>query len=206
MRFTTSALLLSLGLSAAGAQTADSLSLAGRNSLMFGIGIANSTTASTAGGQTSMRATGETGSFWYHHWLRPQVGLSISAGVLNFETSTHLDRANSNAIVPVLFGLHYSPRALALTRSWRPFVAGAVGPYIHIVDEVPSGVAQAYTESVVGARLSTGVNWFAARHFMMTLDGHYNAVGEFSRQDAVSSDPSGFGFSLGFGFSWGGRY
>jgi hypothetical protein len=206
MRFTTSALLLSLALSAAGAQTADTLSLAGRNSLMFNFGFASSTTASAVANQTSVRTSGEIGSFSYHHWLRPQVGLSISAGVLNAEATTNSSRANANAIVPFLFGLDYSPSALALTRSLRPFVAAAVGPYVHNVDEVSAGIAEAYTETVAGARLSTGINWFAARHFMMTLEGHYNAVGEFSRQDAVTRDPSGFGFSLGLGFSWGGRY
>jgi hypothetical protein len=206
MRFTTSALLLLLGLSAAGAQTADTLSLAGRNSLMLGLGFANSTSASAAGNQTTVRTSGETGSFSYHHWLRPQVGLSITAAVLNAEATTTFGRSNANVIMPVLFGLNYSPRALALTRSMRPFVGAAVGPYIHMVDEVSTGVAEAYTESVAGARFSTGMNWFAARHFMMTLEGHYNAVGEFSRRDAVTRDPSGFGFSLGFGFSWGGRY
>jgi hypothetical protein len=62
------------------------------------------------------------------------------------------------------------------------------------------------TESVAGARFAAGTNWFVARHFMLSVEGDYHAVGRFSRQDAITAKPSGFGMSFGFGFSWGGKY
>lgn len=61
------------------------------------------------------------------------------------------------------------------------------------------------TETVGGARVGAGVNWYAARHFLLSLDGDYHAVGEFDHPDAVTDKASGFGVSLGLGFVWGGR-
>jgi hypothetical protein len=109
-------------------------------------------------------------------------------------------------ITPILFGVSYSPRALALTTSLRPFVSAAVGPYVHTVSDAGPGTANSTSESVAGARFAAGANWFVARHFLLSLEGDYHAVGRFSRQDAATSKASGFGMLLGFGFSWGGNY
>jgi hypothetical protein len=67
-------------------------------------------------------------------------------------------------------------------------------------------MANTTTESVAGARFAAGTNWFVAKHFMLSVEGDYHAVGRFSEQDAVTTKPSGFGMSFGFGFSWGGKY
>ena len=46
--------------------------------------------------------------------------------------------ASANAIFPLLVGLSYSPRALALSPSIRPFVSVAAGPYIYTVNDATS--------------------------------------------------------------------
>ena len=208
MRIKTSALVIALGLPVvAGAQaTTDTLSLAGRTNIMFGIGLTGSRDAAARPGQATTHTTGEVGSFGFNHWVRPEIAVQITASVLNADATADVGRAHTNAIAPILFGVSYSPRALALTPSIRPFVSGAVGPYFHTVSDASPGKASTTTESVAGARLAVGTNWFVAKHFMLSVEGDYNAVGRFSEQDAVTASPSGFGMLFGFGFSWGGKY
>jgi hypothetical protein len=206
MRLTTSALILAIGLPLAAAAQNDTLSLAGRSNLLIGIGLTGERSSIASGGQSSVTTKGEAASFSFNHWVRPEIGVVISASLLSANTSAGFSSsgATANAIFPLLFGLSYSPRALALSRSIRPFVSAAAGPYIHAVAGAnPAGVEN-YTETALGSRLGAGANWFVARHFTVLVEANYHAVGNFERQDAVTRDPSGFGMNLGFGFAWGG--
>ena len=210
MRYTISplSLVLALGLpvAALAQSSSDTLSLDGRTNLMIGIGLTGTRDASATPGQASTHASGEVGSFAFNHWVRPSVAVTISAAALNVDTRAGSGHATTNAITPLLFGLSYSPRALALSTSIRPFVALAAGPYLHAIADAGAGAATTRTETVAGARMGAGTNWFVARHFMLSLEADYHAVGKFDYIDAVSKDPSGFGLSFGFGFSWGGKY
>jgi hypothetical protein len=203
-----SALLLVIAVPVLGRaqSTVDSLNLAGRTNIMFGIGLTGARSATASPGFESTHTTGEVGSFAFNHWVSPEIGVLVSASVLNADATSSGGIASTNVITPILFGISYSPRALALTTSLRPFVSAAVGPYVHTVSDAGPGTANSTSESVAGARFAAGANWFVARHFMLSLEGDYHAVGRFSRQDAATSKASGFGMLLGFGFSWGGNY
>lgn len=203
-----SALLLVIAIPVLGQaqSTVDSLNLAGRTNIMFGIGLTGARSATASPGFESTHTTGEVGSFAFNHWVSPEIGVLVSAAVLNADATSSGGIASTNAITPILFGASYSPRALALTTSLRPFVSAAVGPYIHTVSDAGPSTANSTSESVAGARFAAGANWFVARHFLLSLEGDYHAVGRFSRQDAATSKASGFGMLFGFGFSWGGKY
>src|SRR5262245_58694086 len=137
MRFKTVALLGAFALPVvASAQATDTLSLTGRTNIMVGIGLTGARDATASPGQATTHTTGEVGSFTFNHWVRPEVGVIISAAVMNADASARSGgRAYTNAITPILFGVSYSPRALALTPSIRPFVSAAAGPYFHTVTE-----------------------------------------------------------------------
>ena len=206
MRFTTSVLVLAIGVPLMAGAQVDTLSLAGRSNLMLGIGLTGERNTTASGSQASVTTTkGEAGSFSFNHWVRPEIGVVISASLLSASSSAGVSGsgASASAIFPLLFGVSYSPRALALSQSIRPFVSAAAGPYIHTVSDAKLFDASHYSETVLGARLSTGANWFVARHFTVSVEGSYHAIGEFARQDAVTRDPSGFGMNVGFGFAWG---
>ena len=204
---TLAACCLALGLPAlAHAQSVpDTLSLAGRSNVMIGIGLTGARDATASGTQTSTHTTGEVGSLAFQHWLRPAVAISISASVLNADATTSGGRSHTNAITPLLFGVSYSPPALALSPSLRPFVAAAAGPYFHVVADAGLGSASSTTESAPGARLALGTHWFVARHFVLSVEGDYHAVGDFAHRDAVTAQATGFGMAMGIGFGWGGR-
>lgn len=205
MRFTPSALILAIGLPVAAGAQADTLSLTGRSNLVLGIGLIGERRATASGGQASMTTKGEAASFSFNHWVRPEIGVVISASLLSASSSAGLSAGGvtANAIFPLLFGLSYSPRALALSSSIRPFVSAAGGAYIHTVNDANPFGASHYSETVLGGRLGAGANWFVARHFTVSFEANYHAVGKFERQDAVTRDPSGLGMNIGFGFAWG---
>jgi hypothetical protein len=207
MRNTVAALLVIVGLpvTVRAQATTDTLSLDGKAAIMAGIGLTGARDATVTTTSARTHTSGEIGSIGFIHWVRPEVAITIGASVLNADETAVGGNVHSNSITPILFGVSYSPRAIALTRTLRPYLSAAAGPYFHVVQSVGPASATTTTETAAGARLAGGVDWFAARHFMMSLEGDYHAVGHFDRLDAASSDPSGFGLSLAFGVSWGGR-
>jgi len=189
------------------AQTPDTLSLLGRSSIAFGVGLIGSREASATAGGTVARASGEAASLSFSHWVRPEIAAEISTAVLGAGATAGFGGggARVDAITPILFGLSYSPRALALGRSLRPYVSAAAGPYIYSASGVARAGAKASSEAVPGARLGAGANLFVARHFMLAVGGDYNVIGHFRDADPVAAHPDGFGMTLGFGVTWGGR-
>ena len=207
MRFTTSVFVLAIGVPLMAGAQVDTLSLTGRSNLMLGIGLTGQRHTTASGSQASVTTTttGEAGSFSFNHWVRPEIGVVISASLLSASSSAGVSSsgASASAIFPLLFGISYSPRALALSPSIRPFVSLSAGPYIHTLSDAKLFDVSHTSETVLGARLSAGANWFVARHFTVSVEGSYHAIGEFERQDAVAKNPSGFGMNVGFGFAWG---
>jgi len=184
----------------------DTLSLAGKNIISLGFGLTGARDASATGTQSSTHATGGLGYIGYEHYVHPQAAVEVSVGVLSTDTFEQAGRSHANTITPVLFGIRYTPAPLALSRSLRPFVSLAAGPYVHeVADASDFGVASTSTETAAGARFGAGVDWHVARHFMLRAEGDYHAVGSFEHPDALTQNASGFGFGLGMGFVWGGR-
>jgi hypothetical protein len=203
MRFSPLILVAAIGVPAlARAQVApDTLSLLGRSTISFGFGLTGARSATASIGGASTHTTGQLGSIAFAHWVRPTVAVEISAAALDADATTSGGGVHANVVTPILFGLSVSPRSLALSTSIRPYLSAAAGPYIHSV----SDLGGASVETVPGARLAAGANWFISRHFVMGVEGNYHAVGTFDQPDALTEKPSGFGMSVSFGFAWGGR-
>jgi Outer membrane protein beta-barrel domain len=187
-------------------RSGDTLSLAGKNIISLGFGLTGARDATATGTQASTHATGGLGYMGYEHYVHPQAAVDISVGVLSTDTFEQAGRSHTNAITPILIGVRYSPEPIALSRTLRPFLSLAAGPYVHTVADASDLIAaSSTTETAAGARLSAGADWFVARHFMLRAEADYHAVGSFEHADALTEHASGFGFGLGMGFVWGGR-
>src|SRR5262249_52037700 len=116
---------------AAGAQGSDTLSMSGRSIIALGFGLTGSRSETTGLGTVSAPAAGQVGSLSFPHWVRPSVAVEISAAVMNADQTVNGGFVHDNAVLPILFGLSMSPQSWALSRSIRPFVSVAAGPYIH---------------------------------------------------------------------------
>ncbi len=157
MRFKTLA-LVALGMPAVlSAQSTDTLSLAGRSSINLGIGLTGQRTASVGFGGVGAHVTGELGSLGFAHWIRPEVAITIGVASLSAEANLAGAHVSTSSVTAALFGVSYSPRALAVSSTLRPYVALAAGPYFHSVDEVKSfGTISSTVESVAGIRSAVG--------------------------------------------------
>jgi len=198
-------LVAGLPVAALAQSTVDSLDLTGRTNIAFGLGLTGSSQAAVSPSSVSARTTSEVASFAFSRWVRPQVAIQISTALVGASSDMGV-RGQANATVPLLFGFSYSPRALAITPAIRPYVSVAAGPYTHFFTDALFDHLSAGTETHAGARFGAGANWLVAQHFMLSVDGHYHAVQRFVQPDAPASNVSGFGMSLGLGFSWGGKY
>jgi hypothetical protein len=187
------------------AQAPDTLSLLGRNALTVGIGFTktSSTTATNTGAST--HASGQIGSLEYSHWLLSSVAFQASVSLLGEDATTSPGHVHNNTLTPILVGFSLSPKSFALSRSLRPYLSVAGGPFIHTVSDVSGGTTSNTTESSLGARFGAGANWFVLRHLVLGLDANYHAVKAFDHPDALTADPSGFGMSALIGVTWGGR-
>src|SRR5262245_51125597 len=183
MRFNALA-LAALGLPVVlSAQSVDTLSLLGRSSINLGLGLAGQRSANLGFSAIDAKVTGEIGSFAFSHWVHPEVAITMGAAMLGAQATVSGGRVESNSVTPILFGVSYSPRALAVTSSLRPYVSLEAGPYFHSVSEVGVSGLSAGVETVPGMRSAIGANWFVARHFMMSLEGTYHAIGHLDHID-----------------------
>ena len=187
------------------AQSPDTLSLQGKNVLAVGLGLNGSTSTTVSADGTTSHSDGEVASISFSHWFRPTVAFEVTAAVLGEDSRASAGRLRNNTLTPILFGFSVSPRSFAVTRTLRPYLSAAVGPYIHTVSDVSGSSTSNDVESSAGARFAAGANWFVARHFVVGLEADYHAVHKFDHPDALTKDPSGFGLALKLGVAWGGK-
>lgn len=202
---TAALVFLSLSTGAHAQAASDTLSLSGRTSIAFGIGLSGERSSNVAAADVRTHTTGQLASIALNHWVRPSLSVELSTAILSADQSAAPGRVHDNAIIPVLFGVTMSPQAFALSSSVRPFISLAAGPYVHMVQDVNGARVTTLTETTTGARAGVGANWFLTRHFLLNVEGDYHAVGKFDYPDALTSKPSGFGVSVGLGVTWGGR-
>jgi outer membrane protein W len=186
-------------------RSGDTLSLDGRKAITAGLGLTGGRNTTTVGGTIASHTDGQVASLAYTQYIRRQLGIEIEAAVLNADSFVQPGHTHTNSITPLLFGITLAPEVFALTRNLRPFFAAGVGPYVHNVSDVSSTGVSSSTETVAGARFGVGLDWRAARHFLMNVEAKYHAVGDFDHPDAATEKVSGWGVSLGLGFVWGGR-
>jgi hypothetical protein len=201
MRFTTLLTIATAVPTVLAAQTQDTLSLLGRSTLILGVGLTGTREATSGPGGASARTTGQLASLAFTHFVRPNAALEVSGAVLDANSTSNSPSAD--AVTALLFGMSYSPGALAITRSIRPFVSAAVGPYSRWVSQTSGYTSSASSQTQLGGRVGAGVSSYVTRHFVVQAETYYHAVGKFTAINNVAKDPSGFGFSVGLGFAWG---
>ncbi len=202
-------LLLALPMTAAAQQTASTLH--GRHIVTLQMGLLNHATAETSVGvgNTDSRVNGFAGSFTYTYWVEPDWAALISLGMLDAEVGTSVNvgtvSTESAVVVPLLFGAKYSP-VLARRPSVRPYLSGAVGPYVGSATATRAGFGvrnETITETAFGFRAMAGADWFVGRHAMIEFGAGYHFVSDFDEPIGSDKNYSGPEFSIGLGFVFG---
>ena len=133
------------------------------------------------------------GSLGFTHWVRPRSRASPSASACSTPTKRSSGgHVRTNAITPLLFGVSYSPRALALSSIAAAVLARRGGPVLPFGLPTPTCSAEPTprsNRSPACARRSarTGSSRGTSSS---SLEGDYHAVGEFDQKDAATKNPA----------------
>jgi Outer membrane protein beta-barrel domain len=183
------------------------IALKGRSSLELNIGLwGGGRTASnvTAFGVHTGASFGSfVGGLRYTHWVREELAVTLSAGLLSGSTGTEVSPGNvsehSSAVVPVLLGVRYYPFGSTID-DVRPYLSAAGGPYIgaEVVNTTFSHEVQ--TESVFGGCFGGGVDFMLGNHFKLGANAGYNVVSDYQFPIGERRNYDGGEFSVAFGY------
>lgn len=183
------------------AQT-EKLDLAGKHTLFFESGFkTNSTTSAVTNPAAVETKTGFIGNFGYGYWFEDEWTLTITAGVFGAESTTKYNGVESNAIVPILFGVKYYPSKLAAGSAGRFYAGLALGTYMGFATKTEMwGSTSSVNESVIGAQASVGFDFFVASWFKIGPKLSYHLLSDFEEIMGAKKNLSGGSFSVDFGF------
>ncbi|MEM1269214.1 MAG: hypothetical protein AAGI08_04110 [Bacteroidota bacterium] len=177
-------------------QEREPVSLDGRHTLSFGFGLLPNTSV----GLTAVSTNGMVASFSYAYGTSAEWSLEANASILDAEVNV----GTTSSVAALLFGAQYSPEALAVGSSIRPYLGAAVGPYVRSESGVSLTRVGAQTQSVLGGRLSAGLDAYALGWLRLGLRAAYHVAPQFEDSLGNLDSASGGEFSLNVGVSFGG--
>ena len=186
----------------ASAQQLEPVKLIGRHTITLEGGTktnSNTTVIANAGGVDVK--SGFVGSINYGYWFDEEWAITLSAGVFGAGANTSYNNVQTSSVIPLLFGMKYYPKALALGAVGRIYAGLAVGDYMGFATKTQSLFGQSVvSESVFGGQISVGMDFFMASWFKIGPKLSYHLLGDFSQVIGTQKNLSGAAFSVEFGF------
>lgn len=137
------------------------------------------------------------GALTYAYRLAP--GWTLEAGGAWHGVEAQL--GETAMVTSLLIGANYYPAALAPSSTVRPYLTGALGPYI---GTSASGLmAQTRTQTVVGARLGTGLDVRFSTWLTGGLRAAYHVAPNYTSAVGATRSPRGAQLSLRLGVTFG---
>jgi hypothetical protein len=173
--------------------------LAGRTRVELFGGFTDGFVAVEAGHDVTTEVGGGQGGIAFVHWLREDFALDFQILGTDFYTATYATggygSTETRGSLGLLFGARYYFPKATFGGTFRPYVAGALGPF----SDYSVYAGQAYDEvrngrTRFGGQLGGGVDFQVSRLFSLGV-----RLGVTFRED---DDPS-FGTTFGCGFAWG---
>ena len=159
---------------------------------------------------TETGSSGFVGSVGYDYFVRDDLAVGLTAGVLDSESSTSVGvggiSSRSASVVPILFRVTYYPEELALGSQLRPYVSGSFGPYLGSATNSlvgPTVSSESISEVALGMRVAGGVDWFVSRNVKLGFGVGYHLVGDFDERIGSTDNYSGLELSVGLGILFG---
>jgi hypothetical protein len=188
--------------------SAQDISLKGRSALEINVGFWGGAKASNSftstGVQSEAKTSGFLGSVLFSYWMREQVALTLSAGLLAGEASSSLNTTvigqHASTVTPILIGIKYYFLEPSPEDAVRPFVSAAVGSYIGSEASNTLLSQEARTEQAIGGRFGAGVDAFLGNHFKLGANVRYNVMADYETPIGARTNYSGAEFSIGVGF------
>jgi len=173
------------------------MSLTGRHSVALSIGLLPQVETRPGAAQ----ADGFLGGLTYTYWPHRAWGIEASVSALDLEAS----EGRAATVAALLVGASYSPEALALSPVVRPYLTGAVGPYIGTEANGTFDESGSRTETVLGARFGGGIDAHAWRWLRVGVRAAYHVVPDYDPPMGSIESPQGAQLSLLLGATFGGQ-
>lgn len=227
----SAAVLLALVVAWSATAQAGALEKRSRLELRFGLwNLTQATNVLESGSvQTTAGSSGMVGSFTYAYWLRENLAVNLTVGVLAAETTSHVGPQRvlqrTAGVIPVLLGVRYYPSESTLKTPFRPYLAVAAGPFVGFESKNDiawdtdlasqyifqpgqqtasgSGVQGSRYTTTFGAHLGGGVDIQLSRHFMLGANVGYNFMAGFSDPLGGRDNYSGPELAIGLSFLFG---
>ena len=198
----TLAIIALLALQATSSAQVEKINLIGRHTLFIEGGLkANSNTSVTTNLSGVEVKTGFLGSMNYGYWFDNEWSLTLSAGIFASGTSARLNNVETDAIIPLLFGIRYYPEKFSLGSVGRVYAGLALGQYMgNGTRTITLLRTETITESVFGGEASIGCDLFFTSWFKFGPKLSYFFLGDFKEVIGDRKNLSGAAFSFDFGF------
>jgi hypothetical protein len=187
---------------AAYAQQLEPVKLIGRHAITFEGGTkTNSNTSVNTSFSGVDVSSGFIGSLNYGYWFDEEWALSLSIGGFGMGAKTTYNNVETSTITPILFGVKFYPRPLALGAVGRIYFGLAAGDYMGFATKTQGILnTSVISESVMGGQISAGLDLFVASWFKLGPKLSYHLMGDFSEVIGSKKNLSGAAFSIEFGF------
>ncbi|MFC1555885.1 hypothetical protein ACFL67_02270 [candidate division KSB1 bacterium] len=148
----------------------------------------------------------------YGKWIQENLSVhfSVSALMGDAENTVGISGVSNHAyaISSFYLGMKYYLPESRLGSPVRPYLSAFVGPNLafEAKNTVNSQVVNnARTQTALGGKFGGGLDIILSRRLLATADAGYNLVTDFSEPVVGRKNYSGFEFTIGIGFLFGGR-
>jgi len=183
---------------------AQTYQLNSRSAIGFNVGLYAGSTSANAeyvnGYNSSASTNGFAGSMFFYHWLKEDLSLKLSIGLLTGSASVSLTAnktvQQASAVIPVLLGLNYYFTEPTESDAIRPFVGGAIGMYIGSEAKNTMISQEVSSETAAGLRAGIGCDFLIGNHFILGAEAGYNVMANFTDPIGGKNNFNGADFSL----------
>jgi len=163
-----------------------------------------STSISTGGVQTEANLGAFIGGILYTNWLQENLSVTLSAGLLAARASSTVSMGGIDqqvsSVVPLLIGVRIFLPYPEPDAQVRPFLSGAIGPYIGSEAKSTLFTQGTHTETSFGGRFGAGIDFILSNHFKLGANAGYNVMSDFSAAVGGRMNYNGGEFSIGIGY------
>jgi outer membrane protein W len=190
--------------------SAQNYQLDGRYAIGFNLGLytgsRSANTVAINGMNTEVSSNGFAGNMFFSHWIKENLSLKLSAGLLTGSSKVSVNVFNtvqqSSAVFPILLGLNYYLPEPSSTDAMRPFISASVGMFIGSEAKNTIISQQVHSETAIGGRAGIGIDFLISNHFILGVNAGYNVMANFSKPVGGKNnfDGADFSFQLSYVF------
>ena len=161
---------------------------------------------------TAVASSGFVGGISYGHWLKEELALRLSVGVMaasievGAATSLAVASTDFAVVAPILFGMRYYFPKSTYGEQIRPFAGAGAGTFIGSQTSTRTGLSvlvESRSEAAIGGELEAGINFVLDKYVLATVAVAYDIMTDFNESIGGSRNYSGPQLTMGLSVVFG---